>query len=178
MRCVKNIAYFFLFIGITSCFQEDDPVPPYQSPAGVNTNVAEMGPTYATQWFYDLGTDSFVKVTHRESWDLAFQCGDNEYHIFTNLAKRMSVANSGATDFEAVTTDAGLTYRFDRSEGYIDSLAVGDWGNFSGGSAVSYNSVYIVDRGITTVGNNIGKKKMQVLGLDNGTYQIRVANLN
>jgi hypothetical protein len=178
MKSIKNIVYIFVLVGLTSCFQEDDPVPPYQSPPGVSSNVASMGPLYGTQWFYDLGTDSFIKVTDRESWDLAFQCGDHEYHIYTNLAKRMSVTNTGSTNFTSVSSDAGLTYRFDRSEGYIDSAAVGHWGNFSSGDAISYNWVYIVDRGITTVGSNIGKKKMQILGLTNGTYQIRVANLN
>jgi hypothetical protein len=178
---VKNIKYIyvvFILVGLSSCFQEDDAVPPYQSPAGVITNEAAMGPTYATQWFYDLGTDSFVKVTDRESWDLAFECGDNEYHIYTNLAKRMSVANTGSTDFDAVTSDAGLMYLFDRSEGYIDSVRIGEWGNFNGGNAISYNWVYIIDRGITILGSNIGKKKVQVLGLTSGTYQIRFANLD
>ncbi len=178
MKILKIISYVFVLAGLVSCFEEDDPVPPYQSPAGVNSNMANMGPTYATQWFYDLGTDSFVKVSHRESWDLALECGDNEFHIYTNLAKRMSVANSGSTDFNAVSSDAGFTYRFDRSEGFIDSTAVGHWGTATGNNAVSHNWVYVVDRGITTVGANIGKKKMQVLSLTNGTYQIRFANLN
>jgi hypothetical protein len=178
MKYLKYTYFVFMLVGLSSCFQEDDPVPPYQSPAGVTTNMAAMGPTYATQWFYDLGTDSFIKVTPRENWDLAFQCGDNEFHIFTNLAKRMSVANSGTTNFNSVTSDAGLVYRFDRSEGYIDSLAIGDWGNFNAGNAISYHWVYVIDRGITTVGTNIGKKKMQVIGLVAGTYQIRFANLD
>jgi hypothetical protein len=178
MRFLKNIKYVFVLVLLSSCFQEDDPVSPYQSPAGVTTNIAAMGPTYATQWFYDLETDSFIKVVDRESWDLAFQCGDNEYHIFTNLAKRMSVTNTGSTNFDAVNTDAGLTYHFDRSEGYLDSNAIGNWGNFSAGNAISANLVYIIDRGITITGNNIGKKKIQVLGLTAGVYQIRFANLD
>ncbi len=178
MKRYLYIIYVFILVEFTSCFQEDEPVPPYVSPSGVTTNVAGMGPSYGTQWYYDLGTDSFVKVVDRESWDLAFQCGDNEYHIFTNLAKRMSAANTGTTNFDAVTSATGLTFRFDRSEGYIDSLAIGDWGIFSGGNAVSHNNVYVVDRGITTLGVDIGKKKMQVLDLTGGIYQIRVANLD
>jgi hypothetical protein len=178
MRFLKNIGYVFVLVLLSSCFQEDDPVSPYQSPTGVTTNIAAMGPTYATQWFYDLETDSFIKVVDRESWDLAFQCGDNEYHIFTNLAKRMSVANTGSTDFDAVNADVGLTYHFDRSEGYLDSNAIGNWGNFNAGNVISANGVYIIDRGITITGNNIGKKKIQVLGLTAGIYQIRFANLD
>jgi len=163
---------------LTSCFQEDEPVLPYESPAGVSTNVVDMGPLYATQWYYDLETDTFVKVVNRESWDLALQCGDNEYHIFTNLAKRMSVANTGTTNFASVTSSTGLNFRFDRSEGYLDSNVIGEWGVFGGGSAISYNYVYVVDRGITTLGDNIGKKKMQVMSLSAGVYQIRIANLD
>lgn len=178
---MRNSHYIFcalLLVFLSSCFKEDDPVPPYQSPGGVSSNVANIGPYYGDQLYYDLETDSFIKTVNRESWDLAFQCGDNEYHIFTNLAKRMSVANSGVTDFSAVTSSSGLTFRFDRSEGYIDSLAIGEWGVFSGGNAVSNNYVYVVDRGITTLGNNIGKVKMQMIGLVGGTYQIRFANLD
>ncbi len=178
MKRLKYIIYVFLLACITSCFQEDEPVPPYQSPAGVTSGLAAMGPDYGIQMYYDIETDSFVQIVHRESWDLAFQCGDNEYHIFTNLAKRMSVANTGFTDFNAVSSGTGLTYRFDRSEGYLDSTAVGEWGTFSAGNANSHQFVYVVDRGITTLGIDIGKKKMQVIGLTGGVYQIRVANLD
>lgn len=178
MKKLKYIYYAFLLACLTSCFQEDEPVPPYQSPPGVSTNVVNMGPLYGTQWYYDLETDTFVKVVDRETWDLAFQCGDNEYHIFTNLAKRMSVANSGLTNFDAVTSSTGLTFRFDRSEGYLDSTAVGEWGTWAGGNVISSNYVYVVDRGITTLGDNIGKKKIQFLGLTSGQYQMRIANLD
>lgn len=174
----KTLIYVLGIFWLTSCFQEDEPVPPYQSPPGVTSNVVNMGPLYGTQWFYDIATDSFVSIINRDSWDLAFQCGDDEFHIYTNLAKRMSVANSGTTDFNAVTSSSGLSFRFDRSEGYIDSTAFGEWGNFSGGNVISHNYVYVVDRGITTLGVNIGEKKVQLLGLTGGNYQIRFANLN
>ena len=178
MRIYPYLLCVFLLAGLSSCFKEDDPVPPYQSPAGVTTTVAAMGPDYGVQMYYDLETDSFIKIVNRESWDLAFQCGDNEYHIYTNLAKHMSVANTGSTDFAAVTSGSGLTFRYDRSEGYIDSTAVGEWGTMNGNNGVSDNYVYVVDRGFTTTGADIGKKKMQMVGLTNGTYQVRVANLD
>ncbi len=178
MKKYFYILSVFGLVFLSSCFKEDEPVPPYQSPAGVTNNVAGIGPLYGTQWYFDLSTDTFVKVTDRETWDIALQCGDDEYHIFTNLAKRMSVANTGSTDFSAVTSGTGYTYRFDRSEGYIDSLAIGEWGTFNAGDAVSHNYIYVVDRGITTMGVDIGKKKMQVLGLVGGVYQIRIANLD
>ncbi len=178
MNKLKYILFVFVLAGLSSCFQEDDPVPPYQSPAGVTSSVAGMGPLYGTQWYFDLGTDTFVKVTDRESWDLAFQCGDNDYHVYTNLSKFMSVANTGLTDFNAVTSGSGLTYRFDRSEGWKDSTAIGEWGTFIAGNVVSHNYVYVVDRGITTLGGNIGRKKMQILSLAGGTYQVKVADLN
>jgi hypothetical protein len=178
---MKKFIYLICGFGVaflTSCFKEDEPVPPYESPAGVTTTMAAIGPDYGIQMYYDLETDSFVKIVNRETWDIALACGDHEYHIFTNLAKRMSAANTGLTDFNAVTSGTGWNYRFDRSEGYIDSLAIGEWGTISGNNVVSFNYVYVVDRGITTQGVDIGKKKMQVQGLTNGVYQIRVANLD
>lgn len=174
----RVIIYLLVSIALSSCFQEDEPVPPYQSPPGVTSNVVNMGPLYGTQWFYDLATDSFVSIVNRDSWDLAFQCGEDEFHIYTNLAKRMSVANTGLTDFNAVTSSTGLTFRFDRSEGFIDSTAFGEWGLPSGNVVNSFNYVYVVDRGITTLGVNIGKKKVQVIALSGGNYQMRFANLD
>lgn len=168
-----------LLILFSSCFKEDEPVPPYVSPPGVITNVAEMGPTYDKQLFYDLGTDSFIRVVHRESWDLAFQCINGEFQVFINSSKLMRVANTLSTDFNQVFSTVGLTWKYDNSGGWLDSTAIGDWGTIVGDEVVSFNHVYIIDRGLeANTGNNIGYKKMQILGFSNGKYSIRYANLD
>lgn len=161
----------------TSCFQEDDPVPPYQSPAGVTTSVAEMGPEYGVQLFYDLESYTFIQSVNRESWDLAFQCGSG-YHAFLNGSKLMKIGHTGSTDWASVNANTAVTWKWDRSEGQADSTAIGEWGELQGENVVSANLVYVVDRGISTQGYDLGKKKMQITGLVNDEYTIRFANLD
>lgn len=175
----KVFAVIGLFMLLTSCFKEDEPVPPYESPAGVSSAVAEMGPDYAVQIYYDLGTHTFVKTTHRESWDLALQCGAGKYHVYLNSSTLMSVANTGLTDFSAVNASTGgLEYKYDISGGYEDSTAIGEWGVLNGNDVVSHQYVYVLDRGVSTTGNSLGKKKIQFIELTNGMYRVRVANLD
>lgn len=163
---------------LTSCFQEDDPVPPYQSPDGVTTTVAEMGPDYSLQLFYDIGTNQFIASAHRESWDLAFQCGTADYHVFMNSSKLMAVYKTSSTDFNAVVSDAGATWAYDNSNGDENLTAIGEWGTPNGTNVVSSNFVYIVDRGLSTTGSSLGKKKIQILGLTEGVYTVKMADLN
>jgi len=168
-----------LLIFFTSCFQEDEPVPPYVSPPGVTTNVAEIGPTYDKQLFYDLETDSFVRVVNREVWDLAFQCLNGQYQVFINSSKLMRVANTLSINFNQNFTTTGLDWKYDNSGGWLDSTAIGEWGTVTENQVSSFNHVYIIDRGLAAgTGTNLGYKKMQILGFSNNQYSIRYANLD
>ncbi|MCX7745204.1 MAG: hypothetical protein N2167_11635 [Flavobacteriales bacterium] len=178
-RWLRIFIWVSLFTLQTSCFKEDEPVPPYVSPPGVTTNVAEIGPYYDKQLFYDLQTDSFIKVVHRESWDLAFQCLEGEFQVFLNSSKLMRVANTLSTNFYQNYNTTGLNWKYDNSGGWLDSTAFGDWGTINGSNYISFNHTYIVDRGLSaTTGNNLGYKKVQLLGFQNGQYTVRFANLD
>ncbi len=173
------ITIILSIVSFTSCFQEDEPVPPYVSPPGVTTNVAEIGPYYDKQLFYDLQTDSFIRIVNRESWDLAFQCMEEEFQIFINSSKLMRVSNTLSTNFNQTFSTVGQSWKYDNSGGWLDSTAFGEWGVKSGNQVTSFNHVYIVDRGLSaTTGNNLGYKKVQILGFSNGKYSIRYANLD
>jgi len=163
---------------LSSCFKEDEPVPPYTSPPGVTTSVAEMGPDYGVQLFFDLATNQFIRSVPRDSWDLSFQCGAGDYHVFLNGSKLMKAGHTGSTDFNAVTSTDGVTWHYDRSEGWEDSTAIGEWGTADGNNVISANQVYIIDRGLTITGGNIGYKKLVIQGLADNTYTIRFANLD
>lgn len=178
MRLFSYLGLGLLTLALTSCFEEDEPVPPYISPPGVTTTVAEMGPLYGVQLFYDLQSNQFVRTVDRQTWDLAFQCGAEDYHIFLNDSKLMKVGRTGTANWNAVTSTDNVTWKWDHSEGWEDSTAIGPWGQVQGDAVVSANLVYVVDRGITTQGNNIGYRKLQVIGLQNNTYTIRFANLD
>lgn len=173
----KSWIYIFIIILFNSCFQEDDPVPPYESPDGVTTSVAEIGPEYQYQLFYDLGTNTFVKSIDRETWDLAFQCGSGHF-VFLNSSKLMKVGHTGLTDWNAVDASTPVEWRYDRSEGWEDSTAIGNWGTKNDNDVVSDNFVYVIDRGLSTLGADFGKRKFQILSLTNDEYSIRFSNLD
>ena len=178
---MKAVNYFILIITFsvfTSCFQEDEPVSPYVSPPGVKTNVASIGPLYDKQLFYDLETDSFVKIVDRNAWDLALESTSSGYHIFINSSKLMKVAKTGNSDFSITYSTVGLDWKYDNSGGWSDSTAFGEWGIETSGNVTSYEEVYIIDRGLSPTGNNIGYKKIKILGLNNNNYQIQFANLD
>lgn len=178
-RKLHLLALAALLMFFTSCFKEDEPIPPYVSPPGVTTNVAEIGPTYDKQLYYDLETDSFIRIINRESWDLAFQCLDGEFQVFINSSKLMRVANTLNTNFNQNYSTFGLNWKYDNSGGWLDSTAIGEWGTVNGNQVTSFNHVYVIDRGLAAgTGNNLGYKKMQINGFSNGQYSIRYANLD
>lgn len=165
-------------LSLSSCFQEDEPVPPYASPGDVTTVVAEMGSDYAVQLFYDLGTNQFVKIVPRESWDLAFETGDNDFHVYLNSSKKMAAWNTGQTDFATVTADAGAEWRYDVSDGNPLLTAIGDWGTISQDSVISLQQVYVIDRGLSTAGNSLGKIKFRITGMNHSFFKVEFSALN
>lgn len=180
MKQVNTIFILVVTISLlmTSCFREDEPLPPYVSPPGVHTTSANMGPLYGKQLFYDLETDSFIRIIDRDSWDLAFSAEDNQHAIFLNSSKFMRVVNTGSTNFSQTFSSAGWEWRIDNSGGWPDSTAIGEWGNVNQLNVVSNQYVYLIDRGYTANGNVIGYKKLQVIELTNQTYKVRFANLD
>ncbi|MBE2247216.1 MAG: HmuY family protein [Candidatus Competibacteraceae bacterium] len=175
---IHIIVVFTFSIIHTACFQEDEPLQPYVSPPGITTNVASMGPLYDKQLFYDLETDSFISVVHRESWDIAFSSASNQHAIFINSSKLMKVAHTGSTDYSQTYSTSGLEWQYDHSSGWPDSTAIGSWGSPNDQNIMSHQFVYLIDRGFSTSGSNIGIKKLQILSLNNQTYTIRFANLD
>jgi hypothetical protein len=136
-----------------------------------------MGSNYAQQFFYDLKQVRPVKEYNKVDWDLRFQ-SNNNFYIYLNSAKFMRVAHTGTTDFASVTASTGLRFSFDYPNGSTDSNAIGKWGDFSGTTINSYKEVYVIDRGLDALGNNLGMKKMVITGYTSNAYQIKFANLD
>lgn len=157
---------------LSSCFAEDDPVPPYVSPPGVISRVIEMGPSYGTQHFFDLEADSVVAVVDRSTWDLAFGSSNLNRSIYLNHSKLMRVCDLGLVDFETAVLPQQPVWVIDASSGVPDSTGIGSWAEGSAGSLTSKNHVYVLDLGFSILGEALGKKKLQLLGFENGTYRI------
>ena len=153
---------------LSACFKKEIPVE--KPVSGAATAQVELGGNYANQIYYDLETNTLIRQNNREVWDLAFESGDNGFHILLNESRIMAAALSTETDINALTSDAGLTYTWDFHAGNLDSTAIGDW--------QSLGKVYAIDLGTALTGASLGKKKLKVLSVSNTEYQIQFADLS
>jgi hypothetical protein len=153
---------------LSACFKKEIPVE--KPVSGAATAQVELGGNYANQIYYDLETNSVLRQNNREVWDLAFEAGENGFHILLNESRVMAAALSSETDINALTSDAGLTYTWDFHTGNLDSTAIGNW--------ESLGRVYAIDLGTGLSGVSLGKKKLKVLSVSNTEYQIQFADLN
>jgi hypothetical protein len=158
-------AFIILFV---SCEKAEIPVNK-PNVYGVITQV-EMGGDYGNQLFYNIENNEVVRVNHRETWDLGFENGIDGKHIILNSAKLMSVAKTTAENLEDVTSSDGLTFRFDAPSGNIDSTAIHEWWN--------ENVVYIIDRGFSTTGSQLGKIKIRFFQVNETEFEFQWSNLS
>lgn len=182
----KLLLFSSLILLLASCEKEEiplaSPVGNNESPADTSTGGSivqkgvlisgsvNIGEKYSKQVWYDLGTNSIVKTNLRMDWDLAFDCNVDNSIMYLNSALNASVAFTNETDFENVSSDAGLTYVYEHHSGKKDSLAVGDVSNL--------RNVMIIDRGTSPSGKSIGKWKAQITLVENEAYYLTYAKLD
>lgn len=134
------------------------------------TNAVTMDSDYKSQIWFDLGSNSIVSTNLRTDWDLAFDCSASNNILYLNAALNASVAFTNKTEFDKVTSDAGLTYTFEHHSGQADLLAIGD--------VTSNRNVFIIDRGYDAAGNPIGKWKAQITLVHGIDYYLTCSKLN
>lgn len=153
---------------VSACFKKELPVQKPVSDA--TTSQVVIGSDYANQIYYDLETNTIIRQNNREVWDLAFEAGENGFHVLLNESRVMGAAISAETDITALTSDAGLTYTWDYHTGNLDSTAIGDW--------QSLGKVYAIDLGTSLTGINMGKKKLKIISVSTTEYEIQFADLD
>lgn len=178
-----TFTYTLLLISVlclfSSCFKEDTPVPPYVSPPGVTTVMAETKPDYTQQTYYDFESNSFVLSIDRNTWDLALDATPGGWSVHLNTSRKMRAFNTGSTDFTYMPdiNDTNLVrWSYDESTGTADSTAIGKWGTISGQSVTSDNKIYLLDLGLSATGLPLGMKKIRLTGLQNDTYQLEYSD--
>lgn len=169
---MKKWIFIALLPIVSACFKKELPVPKPVSAQvpGATTSQVVIGSDYANQIYYDLETNTIIRQNNREVWDLAFEAGDNGFHVLLNESRVMAAAISPETDITALTSDAGLTYTWDYHTGNLDSTAIGDW--------QSLGKVYAIDLGTSLLGVNMGKKKLKIVSVSATEYEIQFADLN
>lgn len=152
----------------SSCEKEEIPV---LKPQGISANTqVEMGADYANQLFFNIENHQIVLANNRESWDLAFECGNEGKHLLINSAKFSSCAKTNETDLLNVTASEGLVFNYDHQSGFLDSTAVGNWWED--------NSVYVLNKGVDLNGNQLGFIKFKMVTVDQNQYEIHWSELN
>lgn len=172
---VKILIYISgILLILSSCFKEDDPLPP----PTIQATTIEMNEYYQYQSYFDLNSNTVVAQNDKNNWDLGFESRDSSWHIVLNTSAFMYAANTGETDFETVTDTSGLIWKFDKSDGNPDSTAIGNWLDISNNDTTYFNVVYVLNRGYDHLGNLRGLKKAVFTHVDIDTYAFKYADLN
>ena len=158
---------------LSSCERKELPIKPHD-PGNVTTATVSLGTPYIYQVYYNLRTNTVVGQNKKTDWDIACETSAEGYHIVLNSAKSMFAANTGKTDFAAVsaadTAGFALHKKWDAPSGSMDSTAIGDWR--------TSKPMYIVDKGYDQNGTWLGMEKLQILSVSDSGCTMRFATLS
>lgn len=186
MRSIKYILILALILVswlINGCIPEESPVEPHKS-GDVQVATAEMGNLYGNQVYFSFKHDKVVSVNKITDWDIEFSCIPDTFVVRLNSAKFMTAYNTKKLKFDNVgpsdTNNLDVSqWRFDNPFGKLDSTAIGKWWEaIKAGEVISKSEVYIINRGVNERAKPQGYKKMQILGFENNTYYVKIANLD
>lgn len=176
-RITKTILIFLGITFLSSCFKEDEPMPPYVSPEGVVSNQVKLGKYYTKFAYYSLKNNQFLNIAECTSWDLGFSCQPDRYELLVNTHKSMRVGHTSKAYAEINQIQDVDFWSYEKSgDAFHDSTALGKWWKETG---VSLDSAYVLDLGKDlSTGNSLGYKKIKISSFENGKYHVSVANLN
>lgn len=176
---IVHYSLLIALLSLSSCFKEKPLTPPSNQNIG-QTAIIEMGPDYNDQFFYSLETNSVVSSNTRMAYDLMFDCGNNDFNIWLNSAKFMSVVRTDKTDIlqASLADTAGKSWLFELGELNKDSNAIGAWWVAPGSQPVSKGEVYIINLGVDNAENQLGYIKLQINDFNGSSYSISYCGLN
>ena len=152
--------------GLISCEKDEIAINPHES-GDATENAVEMFSDYRNQIYFDLETNKAVKANEKTEWDLAFECGADGSHIFINTAKSMFVAKANET-FASKTDTIGLEWKWETSNGHIDSTAFEGW---------ALSDLYVLDFGYSSDGTHQGFGKLKIIELTAIKWVIQYSDL-
>ncbi|OSZ82877.1 hypothetical protein CAP35_06330 [Chitinophagaceae bacterium IBVUCB1] len=173
-RFIGGILISCMVLSTSSCEKVDQPLS-LPEKSGSEYMVIQMGEDYKDQLFFDLETKSVVYTSPTSSWDLAFETGVSDYHIFMNGGGTgVFVYNTHQTDMTKVLDAPKIKdneWQFDQACGTNDSTGIGEWQ--SGG--LSKSEVYIVKLDPTFYPDTF--RKMQIVKVSAEGYLLHYAGL-
>ena len=171
------ISILIVFIILSSCFKEDDPIPPNPKP-DKEVEIIPMTQYYSYQVYFDLASGEQVSSNPKDDFDLLFASSDTATRIRLNTATFMMAAETPFKEFESISDTAGLDWEFDSSDGNPDSTALLNWISISGTDTSYSDYVWVINRGINDVGIHRGFKKVKFNSLKNGTFHFTCMNMD
>jgi len=145
MRFAIQILFIVMFLlSMTSCFEEDEKLPPYES----NVELYEIPyNVYTTNVYFDLSSAEIISYHENDAWDIAFQTGENDHRIIVNSSDLLQLANVGSISFENCTTLSGEeVWKYDASSGIADSSATGIWVDTTNSTKQYSNNLYLLGK--------------------------------
>lgn len=186
MKILNLIAILSLAILLSACFKEDEKIPAHD-PGDVETAIVDLTAViednvylYRYQKYFDLNSGQVVSGNMKKEWDLGFECSPEGWHIILNTASFMITSGTGSDDFNATIDTTGFKWYFDKSDGNLDSTAIGEWFTWSqpDSNKLYTNEVYVIDRGYDELGNLRGLRKIVFLSLEDDEYIFKFANMD
>lgn len=171
----KYLLLLLLPIALYSCEKPEEALvlPP---PTGASHIVIELGSKYENQVFFDFASGKAVLTSDPASWDLSFESGTAQKHIFINGGQKVYIYNTRKTVMDEVTTlpegvsNSGTGWTHDMPCGMSDSTAIGDWFKADGSTK---GDVYVMQ----LAPPNREQIKLRLLSLDGNTYRFEWAPL-
>lgn len=172
---MNRLLLVLTILALGACEMDEIPIDPVDRPiepeekAPVITNDIELGSDYLYQSYFDLGTNSFVKTTVQNDWEIAFDC--EGVAIVLNSSTFMQGATLETTDFSVEPDVKTLEFRAYYPSAPVDSLPFRD--------LINSDKVGIVDLGIFKNGTSRGHRKIKVgYNETDQTYTLRYAKLD
>ncbi len=159
-------------LALQSCFKKDA-----QLTAHPRGDTIAMTENYLYQLYFNLDAGKVISSNVKTASDLGFECSAQGWHIILNTSDFMKVADLGQVTFGQAHDTVGVNWKFDKSDGNPDSVAIGRWFRLSGSDTVSSKHVFVVNRGMDELGNTLGLYQLIVDSLKNGTFYFRYCPL-
>ncbi len=166
-----------LSLALSSCFKKDETIP-LHSRGDVKTDTIALTQNYKFQVYYNLGMQSKVSTNLKTDSDLGFECSSDGWHVILNTGDFMKVADLGVVRFGQAQDTAQHSWKFDKSDGNADSIAIGKWFVTVSDDTVSNKHVYAIDCGMDEEGNPLGIYQVIFDSLKRSTYYFRYAEIN
>jgi hypothetical protein len=174
---IKQLFILIIFsVLLTSCFEEDQAVPPYVPPFDVESLSLQKS-IYYNQLYFDFSTGLSTAEIENSEWALGFACRDSINMLRLNTSDFWGAAPTGSSNFDSVYTDANeFSWKSDKSDGNPDSTAISNWISYEKGYPAFTEEVFLIGQydGISY----LPTKKIQLIYADELLYKFRIANLD